>query len=124
MWYKRFCREFFDLRINMFTVELVNHISFKKFYEQFVLKQKNVKFQDLKGVLADIFGDLFSEFVLYQDACSQIVSQNCGLYRGINMRDGAGALFEDEACLLCSKRFDLDPSLHSQQIVFTVEVEY
>mmetsp|Transcript_35171 Transcript_35171/g.34195 ORF Transcript_35171/g.34195 Transcript_35171/m.34195 type:complete len:305 (+) Transcript_35171:1205-2119(+) len=44
MWYKKFCREFFDQRINMFIVELVNHISFQNFYEQFVLKQKNMKF--------------------------------------------------------------------------------
>ena len=35
---KKFCRDFFEKRINLFTIELVSHIPFKNFIEKFASK--------------------------------------------------------------------------------------
>jgi hypothetical protein len=35
---KKFCKEFFEKRINLFTIELVGYIPFKNFIEKFAAK--------------------------------------------------------------------------------------
>ncbi len=85
---KRFCRIFFEKRINLFTVELVNHIPFKNFIEQYAANKKDIKYSDLKGVLFDLFNDFKAETIIMKDVKKSIFALDTDTFKKFNMTSG------------------------------------
>jgi hypothetical protein len=52
---KKFCKVFFLERINIFALELVNHIPFNKFMERYLQRKPKARFCDLKTVCLELF---------------------------------------------------------------------
>mmetsp|Transcript_21362 Transcript_21362/g.15616 ORF Transcript_21362/g.15616 Transcript_21362/m.15616 type:complete len:145 (+) Transcript_21362:698-1132(+) len=54
---KRYCREFFERRIQVFMEEMVKNIPFKNFVEHCAKHRKEMKYKDLQVVLQSTFRD-------------------------------------------------------------------
>ena len=106
---KKFCRDFFEKRVNMFMGQLVINIPFKNFVESFASERKEFTYADLKGVLAEIFQDFRSEKIIIRDVKKSIFALDTDTFKNFNMSSGQGILFRRLRCMLCKSFIDGSP---------------
>lgn len=77
---KRFCRNFFQQRINIFIDALLRVVPFKNFVNHVLEKEKNINFGELQDVILKLFQNTHGEEIVLMNANNAIFKVNSELF--------------------------------------------
>jgi len=103
---KKYCREFFEKRIQVFMEEMVMHIPFKNFVEHCAKHRKEMRYKDLQVVLTCSFSDQNATKIIIKDVKKSIYTLDANNFKEFNMKAGYGVRFRQLRCHLCKRFID------------------
>eukprot|EP00347_Sterkiella_histriomuscorum_P024298 403331615 len=104
--HKKYCREFFQQRLNIFADALIRKIPFRNFLNHLLSRNKDLEFQEYQDIILQLFGQANSECLILQNANNSIYKVNTELFQQFSQQTMKGILFRQKFCFLCKKFMD------------------